>query len=140
MKFNLKIMVVSTLLVTSISQAHVNTMEMQCAIQAIDKIGTISSTDEVFDILVEIITGKREFIVFERIIAQVGDNSLKEKLIQFFKEIKNLTGKERINSLRIIACRHLGVGATTSLTSKLLRVKSQIKEVIFHMFVDQSSI
>ena len=140
MKFNLKIMALSAILITNVtSQAS----QMQCAMicaQADASAGTISSTDEVFDIIVEIITGKREIIVFERIIAQIDDDSLKQKIKQFAKEVKSLVGKERASKLRVIACKHLGVGATTSLTAKLLRVKSQIKEALFHMFVDQSNI
>lgn len=145
MKVNFKLMALSAILLTnSLSKAS----QMQCAVICAQQIGAdagvdmpqISSTDEVFTILVEIITGKREMVFFERIVANVGDDSLKEKLTLFFKEIKKLVGKERIDKLRVLACRHLGVGATTSLTSKLLRVKSQIKEALFHMFVDQSTI
>ncbi|NBQ17455.1 hypothetical protein EBU24_03995 [bacterium] len=144
MKVNFKLVALSAILLTSsLSKAS----QMQCAVICAQEAGAagvdmpqISSTDEVFTILVEIITGKREMVFFERIVAHVGDDSLKEKLTLFFKEIKKLVGKERINKLRVIACRHLGVGATTSLTGKLLRVKSQIKEALFHMFVDQSNI
>lgn len=150
MKVNFKSIVLSTILLTSsFSQASPIqcASPIQSAVICAQQVGTsvgdmpqLSSTDEVFTILVEIITGKREMIFFENIVANVNDNSLKEKLIQFFKDIKNLVGKERINKLRVIACRHLGVGATTSLTSKLLRVKSQIQEALFHMFVDHSTI
>lgn len=144
MKVNFKLMALSAILLTnSLSKAN----EMQCAVicaqQASDagiSMPQISSTDEAFTILVEIITGKREMVFFERIIANINDDSLKEKLTQFFKDIKKLVGKERINKLTVLACARFGVNQTRSLASKLLRVKSQIKEALFHMFVDQSTI
>jgi len=137
MKFDIRMLVLSTLLISWNAHAHV-------AIETVTTItsdgASLNSIDEVVDIFVEIITGKRDIVVFERIVSQVGDASLKDKLVNFFREIKKLMKKERINKLRIVACQYLGLGATASLTSKLLKVRKELNEEIFHQFVEISQV
>ncbi len=128
MKFDIRMLALSALLISSSAHARVS-VETVTTITADDSINSINSIDQVVDIFVEIITGKRDIIVFERIVAQVGDASLKAKLINFFKEVKKLVCDEGIKAFKIqvIAARQLGVSAAQNLTAKLLKLRKELE-------------
>lgn len=128
MKFDIRMLALSALLISSSAHARVS-VETVTTITADDSISSIKSIDQVVDIFVEIITGKRDIIVFERIVAQVDDASLKAKLINFFKEVKTLVRNEGIKAFKIqvIAARQLGVSAAQNLTAKLLKLRKELE-------------